>query len=140
MSFSSLASLEVALAEVCQIALTCAHQAQHQRFQSALSSVPAIVQDPQRLLQLPLQHQFQRLRPLQRLRLLQPQLGSVPTMMQGLDTVKTTVATARTQGVVLVSCAKDRLGIQVTTVQLILLAKIKTWPSHVWIGLSAAMR
>jgi len=136
MFFLSLVSPGVALVEVCQVAWLCAHQAQRQHFLRAFSSVPTAVQaPPQRLL--PLQLQLQHL--LQHLRQLQPlHLGNAPTMTQGLEIVAMNAATARTQVVGLASCAKDRQ--QVTTVHLTAQAQMKTWPSHVWIGPSAATR
>lgn len=96
--------------------------------------MPAAVQaPPQRLLQLQLQHLLQPLRQLR----LQP-LGNAPTMTQGLEIVAVNAATARTQEVGLALCAKDRR--QVTTVRLTVQVKVKTWPSRVWIGLSAVMQ
>lgn len=135
MSFLSLGSPGVALVEVCRIAWSCAQQAQCQHFLRAFSSVPTAVQaPPQRLLQLQLQLQHL----LQHLRQLQPQLGSVPIMTQGLEIVAMNAAAARTQVVGLASCAKDRR--LVTIVHLTVQAQVKTWPLHVWIGPSAAMQ
>lgn len=114
--------------EVWQIAWDRARRAQRQHFLHVFCRVFWDV--------LQLQLQTQHL--LQHLRQLQPQLGNAPTMTQVLEIAAMNAAAARTQVVGLASCVKDRQ--QVTTVHLTVQAQMKTWPSHAWIGLLAAMQ